>query len=262
MAGSDDALGKEDGTLMNTICTAVKAIASLGLLMVVLGGVSMCEPARAGTLPVGVEKEYWSDMAFPGGVTGGFNSGTLQLTVAASPSNDLEIGGELGPSHLGRHYGAGGTLGGAFSAALSVSGVQVQPDGTVTDGGSVTVKYNGGVSGSLGTDYGIAAGAWLLQGSVAEVLLDATGDNTLDVLFSINGGALQTANPSLGTNFSPAGWGLIRVVGVTMPSTFSETFSLSGATIDVYGIPEPASIMLGLVGVVYALVGSRKRRAG
>jgi hypothetical protein len=150
-------------------------------------------------------------------------------------------------------------LGGAFSATLNVTGVEIQPDGTVTNSGSLVITFNGSAPGSLGDDYGIVAGNALLTGSILEVLLDATGDNTLDVLFSISGGALQTPNPTLGVIFAPDYFGLIRVVGVTMPSDFSSSFSLDGATINVFGLPEPSSIMLGLLGAMLIFV-SRSRR--
>ena len=129
-------------------------------------------------------------MAFPTGVTGGYNAGTKILTLGGTPSNDLEIGEEFGPSNVGRHYGSGGTLGGLFSATLSLAGVVVEADGSVSGTGSVTVTHDGSAAGSIGTDYGIGGlGAPLLTGSVLEVLLDATGDNTLDILLDITGGA-------------------------------------------------------------------------
>ncbi len=217
-----------------------------------------CSSALAGVLPIGLEQDTWSDMAFPSGVSGSYNSGTLALTVGATPSNDLEIGPEFGPSNPGKHYGTGGTLGGPFSATLSVSGVVVQPDGTVTSGGTLSVIFNGGAAGSLGTDYGIVAGAALLVGTVTEVLLDATGDNTLDVLFAITGGALQNDNPVLGTNFAQANLGVLRIAGVTLPGSFSSSFSLNGATIDVLGIPEPSSLALAAGLSLVAVLRRRK----
>src|SRR5215212_11668917 len=119
------------------------------------------------------EIDAWSDMAFPN-ISGVFDAVTKTLTFSGSPSNDLEIGSQFGPSNPGRHYGSGGTLGGPFSATLLVSGVVIQTDGTVTNGGAVSIIFNGGSPGSLGTDYGIVAGNPLLTGSVLEVLLDAT----------------------------------------------------------------------------------------
>jgi hypothetical protein len=198
------------------------------------------------------EQDSWSDMAFPSGVSGSFNSGTKQLTITASPSNDLEIGPEFGPSNIGRHYGTGGTLGGPFGATLNVNGVVIETDGSVTSGGTVTVTFNGSAPGSIGDDYGIVAGAPLLVGTVLEVLLDATGDNTLDVLFDISGGALQNDNPVLMRNFAPNNRGLLRIAGVAMPSDWSSSFSLNGATIDVYGIPEPTALTLGLLCAIFA----------
>ena len=92
-------------------------------------------------------------MAFPTGVTGSFNAGTQILTIGASPSNDLELGPQFGPSNIGRHYGTGGTLGGPFGATLSVAGVTIQPDGSVSAGGTLTVTLNGSAPGSIGDDY-------------------------------------------------------------------------------------------------------------
>src|SRR5687768_11141566 len=122
--------------------------------------------AIAAILPIGVEQDSWSDMAFPTGVSGNYNAGTKVLTLSGSPSNDLEIGEEFGPSNIGRHYGTGGTLGGPFSATLNLSGVVVQSDGSVTSGGTVSVVFNGSAPGSIGTDYGIPVASPLLLGTV------------------------------------------------------------------------------------------------
>jgi hypothetical protein len=180
-------------------------------------------------------------MAFPTGVSGNFNAGTKVLTVSGSPSNDLEIGSQFGPSLSGKHYGTGGTLGGPFSATLSVTGVVIQSSGGVTNGGSVLITFNGGQPGSLGTDYGIVPGNALLTGTVLGVQMDATGADTLDVLFAITGGALQNINGSLGTNFSPSNLGLLRFKSPSaLPSDFSGSFTLpTGTTIDALGAPVP-----------------------
>ncbi len=242
----------------------IRAISSsrallLGLALVVSNSALLSGQASAAILPIGVEQDYWSDMAFPTGVTGSFNAGTKTLAITASPSNDLEIGAEFGPSNSGRHYGTSGTLGGPFGATLNVSGVIIEPDGTVTNGGSVEIIFNGSAPGSIGDDYGIVAGAQLLTGTVLEVLLDATGDNTLDVLFAVTGGALQNDNPDPDVGvFAPNNFGLLRISGVTMPSTWASNFSLNGAKIDVYGIPEPTAVTLGLLcAIVFALTGGR-----
>jgi hypothetical protein len=179
----------------------------------------------------------------------------------------LELGPEFGPSNPGRHYGSGGTLGAAFSATLDVSGATIAPDGTVTNGGSLTIVHNGSAAGSLKDDYAftnggnpLGAGHVLLSGSILQVLLDATGDDTLDVLFSIDGGALQADSPALGTNFAPGGRGVLRIAGVAMPSDFNASFSLNGATIDVFGVPEPGTMTLGLLSVAaFALLARSKR---
>lgn len=206
------------------------------------------------------ETEWWSDMAFPTGVTGDFDSGTLDLTITASPSNDLELGAEF--FNNGRHYGTGGTIGGPFSATLSVSGVDILPDGTVTDGGTVSVVYNAGAPGSIGDDYGVSGGASLLEGTVIAVLMDATGADTLDILYEITGGALQSlTNPDLpGVPFSPNNLGLIRIAGAgPLPADFSSNFSIDGATINNFGVPEPTAMALALLGGFAVM--TRRRRA-
>ncbi len=211
------------------------------------------------------EQDAWSDFAFPAGVTGSFDAGTLQFTVSASPSNDLELGGEFGPSNAGRHYGSGGTIGSAFSASLSVSGVEIQSDGTVTNGGTVSVVFNAGAPDSVGADYGVAGGGSLLTGTVLGVLMDATGSDTLDVLYQITGGALQNPNPELGPDpvvFSSANLGLIRIAGggITLPADFSQNFSVDNATVNNFGIPEPGTVILALLGGSVVLL-SRKERS-
>jgi hypothetical protein len=217
---------------------------------------------RAATLPLPIEHDGWSDMAFPGAVSGSYNSVTNTLTLSASPSNDLELGSEFGPSHSGRHYGNSGTLGGAFAATMNLTGVVIEDDGTVSNGGTLSVLYNGPPAGggNLGEDYGIGVGATLLAGSVLQVLLDATGDNTLDILFNITGGALQNVNPALGTNFAPSGYGLFRMSGLPMPSDFTGSFSLEGSFINFHGIPEPDAMIFGALGASLAVL-SRYRRA-
>jgi hypothetical protein len=204
-------------------------------------------------------------MAFPGAVSGSYNAATNTLTLSASPSNDLELGAEFGPSNIGRHYGNGGTLGSAFAATMSLTGVVIEDDGTVSNGGTLSVVYNGPPAGggNLGEDYGIGAGATLLAGTVLEVLLDATGDNTMDILFNITGGALQNVNPALGINFSPSGYGLFRMSGTPMPSDFTASFSLEGSFINFHGIPEPNGMLLGLLGLgLTAVPRNRTNRQG
>ncbi len=201
--------------------------------------------ARAAILPLPTEQDAWSDMAYATGVTGSFNAGTKTLSISASPSDDLEIGSQFGPSNPGRDYGPGGILGGPFSATLSVSGVIIEPNGSVSNGGTVSMVFNSGAADSIGADYGIADGSTLLQGSVLEVLLDATGDDTLDVLYSITGGALQTDNPDPNVGvYAPANLGLLRIAGVALPSTWTSSFSLEGATVNSFGIPEPGTFAL------------------
>jgi hypothetical protein len=213
--------------------------------------------AAAAILPLPTELDAWSDMAFPSVVSGSFTSGVLSITTAAS--SDIEIGGQFGPSNPGRHYGTGGTLGGPFSATLTVTGATIAANGSVTNGGSVLVKYNGGSPGSIGDDYAIAANATLLQGSVVEVLLDATGADTLDVLYSITGGALQNDNPDPNVGvYAPNNYGLLRISSLTpIPSLWTSDFSFNGASIDSFGIPEPGAFLLvSLAGLFISLARS------
>jgi hypothetical protein len=242
--------------------TAQRALRiAVGIVFVLITGHFLASPAQSAILPLPTEQESWSDMAFPSGVSGSYNSGTKTLTVSGTPSNDLEIGQQFGPSNPGRHYGTGGTLGGPFSATLNLSGVIVQPDGSVSNGGTVSVVYGGSAPGSIVDDYGISSGATLLQGSVLEVLLGATGANTLDVLFSISGGALQNDNPDPNVGvFGPINLGVLRIAGVTMPNNWSGSFSLNGATIDALGVPEPSGFILAGLATLFMSLPRPLRR--
>jgi hypothetical protein len=198
-------------------------------------------------------------MAFSTGVTGGYNSTTNLLTISAFPSNSLEIGSEHGPGGVGIHYGTGGTLGGPFMATLNVS-VTVQDDGSVTPGGTVTIIFDGSAPGSIGDDYGIVPTTPLLLGSVLEVLLDESGDNTLGILFTVTGGALQTDNPDPDVGvFAPFNQGLIRLTG-TLPSDFTSDFSVTGATVDVLGtVPELSFTTLVVFGSIFVWISGSRR---
>ena len=134
--------------------------------------------------------------------------------------------------------------------------------GTVTNGGTVLVTFNGGAAGSVGTDYGVIAGNTLLQGTIVEALLDAAGDNTLDLLVSLSGGALQNPNPDLGINFAPHDLAVLRITRAAgLPSDWTQTFSLTGAAIDMLGIPEPSGVVLGLLGGIFAVMARSKRNS-
>lgn len=217
---------------------------------------AVCRPSPASFLIGMPEQDSWSDMAFATGISGGFDAITKLFSLSASPSNDLEIGSEFGPSNSGKHYGTGGTLGGPFSATLSIAGVEIQPGGTVTNGGTLSITFNGSAPGSLGDDYVISSGDALLLGSVVEVSLDATGADTLDVLFTISGGALQTINPALLTNFAPSNLGLLRFKSTGLPSDFSSSFSFgSTTTMDAFGtiVPEFPYTTLVFFGAIFGL---------
>jgi hypothetical protein len=223
-------------------------------LVLVAAVINICvAPSVSASLIDMSEQVDWSDLAFPNIDTGGFDHITKTLTISTTEANSLELGGVYGPGLPdGRHYGTSGTLGGPFQSTLAVSGVIIEPDGTVTNGGSVTVTYNAppASGGNLADDYSIAAGAILLQGTVTGVKLDPLGPgaNTMNILFAISGGALQNINPAVGTNFAPVDLGMIHIAGLSLPSDFSATFSLvgTGETIDLFGIPEPSSCLLAL----------------
>jgi hypothetical protein len=231
-----------------------------GLVVLLATVFGSCGVASASILGL-IEQDSWSDMPFMD-VMDGFNAGTMQLNVTADSSNDLEIGGQFGPSNAGRHYGTGGILGGPFTASLTIAGVVIQPDGTVTSPGSVLVTFGGSAAGSIGDDYGIVAGAPLLTGFVLEVMLNATGDNTLDVLFEITGGALQNINPALGTNFSPIGIGLLRFAGTAMPDSFAENIIFGETTtLDLFGAPIPEASLTTFAffsGILAWVCGARR----
>jgi hypothetical protein len=112
----------------------------------------------------------------------------------------------------------------------------------------------------VGTDYGVVAGNALLTGTIVEALLDAKGDNTLDLLVAISGGALQNPNPTLGINFAPNNLAVLRITRAAgLPSDWTGTFTLAGATIDMLGVPEPTSMMLVLVSAGFAAMVRTKR---
>jgi hypothetical protein len=233
-------------SLMRYLLCAMVAFAAIAVFQ--------CAPCAASILGA-PEEQSWSDMAFPSGVSGNYDAGTQTFSATASVSNDLEIGGQFGPDNSGRNYGPGGTLGGAipfFCAQLNVTGVKIAPDGTVTNGGSVIISFIGGSpygGGSFAQDYGytsVTSNPPLLQGTVTAVQLDARGANTLDILFSITGGALQNINPEIGTNFAPGNIGLLRFTGLSATGGVWSSFSLgSSSSLDVFGIvPEPTYVTL------------------
>jgi hypothetical protein len=232
-------------------------------------------PAMAAILPIGTELRQWSDLAYPNTDTGSYNATTDALSLTTQEFNNLELGYEFGPGAPvdGQHYGTGGTLGGPFQTTLTIAGTTIAPTaddpdtafdetkyGTVTAGGTVTVTFNGGAAGSVGTDYGVVAGNALLTGTIVEALLDAAGDNTLDLLVSLSGGALQNPNPDLGINFAPNNMAVLRITRAAgLPSDWTATFTLTGATIDMLGVPEPTGLTLGLLSTVFAFLLRTRR---
>ncbi len=264
-----------DMSLKSTWALAQRYLVVLTLMISGLfGGANL---ASATLLPVGNEQEDWSDIVFTG-VDLDYD-GTTFSASRASGATQIEIGGEFGPSNPGNQYGVGGTLGGLGGGSpvlvsFDLSGVLIDSSGIVTNpagaGNSVTVTYTsppvGTFPGDLADDYGIAVGDTLLEGKVLEVLLGATGNDTLDVLFSITGGALQTGTNSesalAGIPFSNQGLGVLRIAAGSplLPADWSTAFNVTGATMDVLGIPEPSSMGLGMIGAMLALAGRSARR--
>jgi hypothetical protein len=213
-------------------------------------------------------------MAYPNTDTGSYTAATDALSLSTLEFNLLELGNQFGPGRPpGTHYGTGGTLGGPFQTTLAIAGALIAPTaddpmtavdeskcGTVTAGGTVTVTFNGGAAGSVGTDYGVVPGNALLTGTVVEALLDASGDNTLDLLVALSGGALQNPNPDLGINFAPHDLAVLRITRAAgLPSDWTQDFTLTGATIDMLGIPEPSGAALALLAGIFAFMARSKR---
>lgn len=189
----------------------------------------------------------------------------LTIGTAAVPA-DIEFGSQFGPSNPGWHYGITGTLGGTFSVELLITRLQVDANGAVVNGNNsiVTLSYKGGSPGSLGSDYGININRTLLSGRVQEVLLDAAGDNTLDILFTILGGDLQEVpnpDPSIGI-FAPNKLGLFRITAPNLPSNWTSPFSFTNVPLHAFGlVPEPTSTALVSFGFLAApLLRHRRRR--
>jgi len=249
-------------------CLAVCTLTILGVLG--SGGLA----SATALLPVGNEQDSWSDIVI-GGSTVEYDGTTFSAT-RGSQATQIEIGGEFGPGNPGNQYGVGGTLGGLTGGSpvlisFDLSGVDINSSGVVTSGGSLTVTYTspsaGTFPGDFADDYGIDIGATLLEGTVIEVLLDATGSGTLDVLFDITGGALQTgtnSEPSLaGVPFATTGRGVLRFAAGDppgFPADWSSSFTVNSPTMDLLGIPEPSSMGLGMIGVILAMVRRSKRR--
>jgi hypothetical protein len=221
--------------------------------------------AESAVLPLGDEQDAWSDLSFSLASAGIYQDGFLTLGTSAVPA-DIEFGSAFGPSNPGWHYGTTGTLGGTFSVSLAISRLQIAANGSVVNGNNsiVTLSYEGGSPGSLGSDYGINIHRTLLLGRVQEVLLDAAGDNTLDILVTILSGDLQDVpnpDPNIGI-FAPNKLGLFRITAPNLPSNWTSPFSFTNASLHAFGlVPEPTSAALVTFGFVAApLLRHRRRR--
>jgi hypothetical protein len=236
----------------------------LPLLFAVVAAILPPPSAHSAVLPLGDEQEAWSDMLLPS-ANGMFETVSRTLTLGtgstAAPT-DLEFGSAFGPSNPGWHYGTTGTLGGTFSTALGISRLHVSSAGAVTDSDSIVhVSFQGGAAGSLGTDYGINTGRDLLRGVVTEVLLDAAGEDTLDILFRITSGDLQDL-PNKQTplsKFAPGNLALIRIVAPNLPNDWNSNFNFAATSMHVFGlVPEPGTATLAAA--LIALTACVRRR--
>jgi len=237
---------------------------AIALIIVLFTVLSASRRAESAVLPLGDEQDSWSDMLFPS-ATGAFKAVSRTLTIGNGPVHvpaDLEIGSQFGPSNPGSQYGTGGTMGGAFNASFGVTRLHVSASGAVTNQNSIiTVSYQGGPAGSLGTDLGINTGRTLFGGIATEVLLDAAGDDTLDILFSITSGDLQVIRqPPLGI-FAPDKVGLIRITAPNLPSTWTSNFNFTATTVHFFGlVPEPGTCLLAcLVALFMSLARSPRQ---
>ncbi len=213
----------------------------------------------AGTILPISEADSFSDMGFlSGALTGGYDTNTGALEVDAGPGFAvLDIG-----TGTTSDWGLSSPQGPQFVAQLTTTGVVVDSNGEITDPGTVTVTLiQDPLSGGAGisADYGITPGATLFSGPAVEVFID---NNNLQVAFDITSGALQFGSLGpLGVPFATTGIGVLNVVDVNIPSDFSTGFSLSSnATVDIFGIPEPATTTL-LFTLAAAAAGMRNRRS-
>jgi hypothetical protein len=237
---------------------------AIALLLALVAGLVLSPQVRSAVLPLGDEQQSWSDLLLPS-ASGFFDTVGRTLTIgtgATAVPADLEIGSEFGPTSPGWHYGTTGTLGGTFSVGLGITRLHVSPSGAVTDSDSIiTLSYGGGSTGSLGTDYGIGTSRTLLRGIAPEVLLDAAGDDTLDILFSITSGDLQdlpnTQAPQLG-KFAPGNLGLIRITAPNLPSNWSSNFTFTATSVHIFGIPEPGSLGMFVIAICTSLTSRRR----
>ena len=93
----------------------ISRIAILPCALALALAAAWCSTSAAATiLPVGLERDQWSDLAYPNTDSGSYNATNDTLSITTLEFSDLEIGAEFGPSNPGRHYGTGGTLGGPF----------------------------------------------------------------------------------------------------------------------------------------------------
>jgi hypothetical protein len=237
---------------------------AIGFACTLLTVMLLAPRAESAVLPLGDEQDAWSDLSFPLASGGSYDSGFLTIGTAAVPA-DIEFGSQFGPSHPGWHYGTTGTLGGTFSVTLAIVRLQIAATGAVVGGNNsiVTLSYKGGAPGSLGNDYGIGIDRTLLMGRVQEVLLDAADDNTLDILFTILSGDLQTVpnpDPNIGI-FAPNNLGLFRITAPNLPSNWTSPFSFTNASLHAFGlVPEPTSAALVMFGFVAAPLPRHRRR--
>lgn len=236
------------------------------LICVFLTVLILSPRAASSVLPLGGEQDAWSDMLLTS-ASGVFDTtGPRTLTIFTNTvPGDLEIGSQFGPSNPGSHYGASGTLGGTFNVSFSISRLHVTASGAVANAESIIIlQYQGGSADSLGTDYGINTGRSLVRGTALEVLLDAAGDNTLEILFAITSGDLQQIPnqqaPLLG-KFAPGNVGLVRITAPDLPSNWVSNFSFTATSLHVFGVPEPGTCALAFVAGLFLVTACRRNRS-
>jgi len=225
------------------------ALARRGLVVLIVFSLVMVSagPTWAGLLPFEEEDED-SDLVVSALVVGNYDADFFGAAEGRFEFTGIATGFDLGP-------GAGNDYTG-FAANVSLTGVGIDSSGNVTQPGSFTVTYTNPPGTSLATDFSLAPGDLMLVGHVLEVLLDTT--ETMQIAIEITGG--NTAFVAAMTDPSLPFVG-IKMTNPGLPGNFSGDFSVDDADTDIVGpIPEPGSVVLGLIGAVLTMVRRSRQR--